>query len=253
MNNQEVRFSCTALKGTNKQGILPADQDGYYTMPIGGLNVFNSAGDYYPYEAAKELFTGSSALMRRVKAGCLKGEYGHPSMLPGQSLESFAQRVMKVDEKNVCVHYSEIWLDFDTMRDESGRPIIAMMGKLKPSGPYGPALQASLENKKEDVCFSIRAFTEDVRINGIKHRQLKEIVTVDGSVTEPGISFARKYKAPALESFSDTIFSKENIEKTIAPALENISMESDESIGLRLFKTLGWDFDPKDVPSFLKW
>ena len=164
-----VNFACTTLAGTNKQGILPPDQDGYYTMPVGGLNMFNSAGEFYNYEAAKELFTGSSAFMRRVKTGCLKGETGHPKRLPNQSKDSFAQRVMTIDEKNVCVHFSEIWLDLNSVKDANGKSIVAIMAKLTPSGPNGPSLEKSLNNKKEEVCFSIRAFTEDKFFGGVNN------------------------------------------------------------------------------------
>ena len=32
-----VRFECTSLRGTNKKGLLPKDENGYRWMPIGGL------------------------------------------------------------------------------------------------------------------------------------------------------------------------------------------------------------------------
>ena len=194
MLQQNVRFTCSVLNGTGKAGKLPRDEFGYYTQPIGGLNVFNSAGDYYPYESAKHLFQSSSAFMRRINSGCLKSEEGHPKPLPGQSMESFAQRVMSIDEKNVCAHIAEVYLDFDNVKDKNGKPIIAIMGKVKPSGPYGAALEESFNNPKEEVCFSIRAFTDDVRIAGIKQRNLLEVVTFD-HVTEPGISSARDRKS----------------------------------------------------------
>ncbi len=255
--NNSVRFSCVALKGTGKKGILPKDADGYYTMPIGGLNTFNSMGDYYPYEGAKELFTGSSALMRRIKTGTLKGEYGHPRPPAGfnpkseQDNAAFARRVMTIEEKNTCVHFSEVWLDFDNMKDASGKPIIGIMAKLKPAGPYGPALEESLQNPKEEVCFSIRAFTEDVPMRGMKLRTLKEIVVWD-FVTEPGINNARKYHAPSLESFEEQVFTKEVIVQSMSSEVEGIAMESTRDMGRSLIHSLGWDFKD-NMPSFLKW
>ncbi|MDD2879807.1 MAG: hypothetical protein PHQ58_05175 [Rhodoferax sp.] len=247
-----VRFSCTALAGTGKQGLLPKDTDGYYTMPIGALNTFNSAGDYYPYEEAKELFTSSAPLMRRIKTGCLKGEYGHPKPLPNQSMDSFASRVMQIDEQKTCVHFSDIWLDFDSVKDEMGKPVIAVLAKLTPTGPFGPALQKSLDNPKEDVCFSIRSFTEDIRVNGVRQRNLREIVTYD-FVTEPGINVARKYKAPALENFEDVVFTKANIESVALATMGDVALESAAATGRNLIRALGWDFDPKAKPSYFKW
>lgn len=252
MNNR-IHFSCSALAGTTKKGILRPDENGYYTMPIGGLNVFNSAGQFYTYDGAKELFQSSSSFMRRVKTGCLKGESGHPKRLPNQSFEDFANRIMSIDERNICVHFSEIWLDFDSVKDASGKPIIAIMSKLTPSGPNGPALQKSLDNPKEEVCFSIRAWTDDKRMGSTVQRTLKEIVTFD-NVTEPGIATARKYFAPALESLTDVEFTKDQLVSAArSPALESLGMESSRSNTLSLFESLGWTFDKNDIPPAMRW
>jgi len=248
--NNQVRFTCSTLSGTGKEGKLPKDQYGYYTQPIGGLNVFNSAGDYYPYESAKHLFTSSSAFMRRISSGCLKGEQGHPKPLPGQSMDSFAQRVMTIDEKNVCAHFSEIWLDYENVRDKNNKPIIAIMGKIKPSGPYAPALEAAYENPKEDVCFSIRAFTNDTRISGIKQRELLEVVTFD-FCSEPGITHARKYYSPSLESMSESTFTRDAMKNAIKP-IPGVSMENGIIKPESLFRLMGWDADLIE-PAFLKW
>lgn len=247
---QQIQFSCTALNGTGKQGRLPKDSDGYYTMPVGGLNVFNSSGDFYPYEAAKELFSDSSSLMRRVSTGCLKGEMGHPKPTVGQSMDSFANRVMAIEETRVCSHFSQLWLDFNSIKDEMGRPIVAIMAKVAPSGPMGPALATSLENVKEDVCFSIRAFTEDMNVAGVKHRMLRQIVSFD-HVVEPGISIARKYKSPTLESRVNTVFTKEDIVKSFIPTGDGITMESTKQLSNDLISILGWDVLEK--PNFIRW
>lgn len=251
MNFSSVRFACTALSGTKKQGRLPKDADGYYTMPVGGLNVFNSAGDYYTVEGARELFMGSGPLMRRVKSACLKGEEGHPKQEPGQSLDAFAARVMRIEETRVCAHFSDIWLDYDNVKDESGRPIVAIMAKVAPSGPFADSLERSLENRKEDVCFSVRAFTADDIVRGVRLRVLREVVTFD-RVTEPGIAQARKYSAPALESFSEKVFSKDDIISAVK-TYDGVSMESGSISGLNLMRTLGWDIDTNQLPRFLNW
>lgn len=249
---QDVKFSCTALAGTGKAGVLTADADGYFSLPIGGLNCFNSVGQFYPYQAAKNLFEQSSALMRRISTGCLKGEYGHPKRQVGQSMDEYAHRIMTIEEKSVCVHFKEVWLDFNSMKDDLGRPIIAIMASLRPSGPYARALEDSLGNPKEDVCFSIRSFTEDVRMGGIVNRNLVEIVTWD-FVTEPGISTARKYKAPSLESYVDESFTKDNIINAVKP-MEGAAMESSAIAAAdAIFRAFGWDKDALTTPKHLTW
>lgn len=249
---QAVKFSCTSLAGTGKQGILPPDADGYRQMPIGGLNCFNSAGEYYPYQTAKNLFEQSSAFMRRVKTACLKGEYGHPKRQPGQSMEEFMRRVMQVEEKFVCVHFKEIWLDFDSIKDAQGRPIVSVMASLRPTGPYADALERSLNNPKEDVCFSVRAFTEDVRSGGVNNRNLVEVVTYD-FVNEPGIATARKYKAPSLESFADEVVTRENVRGALE-GMDSVAMESSGvATAQALFKLFGFDSTTLTTPKFLNW
>ncbi len=249
---QKVLFSCATLAGTGKKGVLKKDDNGYYTLPIGGLNVFNSVGDFYTYEQAKDLFSASSVFMRRVKTGALKGEYGHPKPQPGQSYESFAERVLTIEEKNICTHFSEIWLDFDNVRDKDGKKVIAIMAKLAPSGPMGDAISRSLENPNEDVCYSIRSFTKDTYIAGVKHRALAEIVTWD-YVNEPGINFARKYNSPALESLQEHSFSRKDLVRAIKHMDGGIGMESAKMTGQSLFKSLGWSFNDSDVPNYMKW
>jgi len=252
-----VKFACTALAGVNKVGVLKQDSNGYYECVVGALNVFNSAGHYYVYEQAKELFESSSQLMRRVSRGALRGEYGHPKPLPGMSNDQFANRVMSIHEENTCCHHKEITLDFDRVKDADGKPVIAIISKVCPSGPNGAALERSLKNKDENVCFSIRAFTDDFRENGITKRILKSVVTFD-YVMEPGIAVAEKFKSPALEAFAKEdglSFSRGEIERgaNISIAL-GIATESSLLTVNELFKAMNW-VEPhfSKTPAYLKW
>jgi hypothetical protein len=250
---QEVKFSCTALKGSNAKGILPPDADGYYDFPVGGLNCFNSVGQYYPYETARHLFEQSAAFMRRVKGGTLMGELGHPKRLPGQSDDSFVQRVMSIDERNICVHFAEVWLDFNSQTDDQGRPIVAVMAKLKPTGAMADALERSINNPKQDTCFSVRAFTDDQRRMGIVQRNLVEIVTWD-HVTEPGIATARKFRAPALETMVDMTLTKGTLERAATvPQGQGFALESAAATADALFRKLGWDLSHLNTPKFMDW
>lgn len=250
--SNSVKFACTSLAGVNKAGILKKDADGYYEVVIGALNVFNSAGQFYVYEQAKELFQSSSQLMRRVSRGSLRGEYGHPKFLPGMTNDQFANRVLSIYEENVSHHFKEITLDFERVKGEDGKPVIAIIGKVKPAGPNGPALEKSLENKDENVCFSIRAFTDDFRERGIVKRVLKTIVTWD-YVNEPGIAVAEKFKAPALESLSERNFSRGELERAAQAVHGKVGMESALLTAGELFQSMGWDVPKSAVPSWMKW
>lgn len=245
-----VRFTCTTLVGTNKKGVLPPDENGYRTMAIGGLNVVNSAGQYYTAAGAKDLFESSSAFQRRVRRGVLRSEVGHPKRTPGQGMDEYMQRVLCIDERNVCAHISEVSLDFENYVGPEG-PIVAIVGKVAPSGPFADMLERMFNNGQENVCFSIRAFTSDYMSRGITHRVLKNIITFD-YVNEPGIAIAEKYKSPALESFEDSIVTQSQLVRatnsdTAGAAMESISLSAPE-----LFTSLGWaTSDTK--PVYTKW
>jgi len=249
-----VRFTCTALDNTGKQGILNKDDDGYYTVVLGALGVYNSAGQFYEHQEAVKLFEGSSSFQRRVKGGKLKGELGHPKFMPGMTEDQFVNRVMNIYEDNVACHYKEIWLDFDSVKDEQGKPVIAMLAKVKGSGPHGGHFEKSLDNKHENVCFSIRAFTDDYREHGITKRVLRQIITWD-VVTEPGISVAEKYKSPKLECYVDRQISRSVIQRVAETKLPHGYAAEDAGIGLakELVNTMGWNKPASATPAWTKW
>lgn len=252
-----VRFECTRLAGTGKKGILQPDANGYYPMVVGALNVFNSAGQYYVYEQARELFESSSQLMRRVQRGSLKGEYGHPKMLPGMTGDQFASRVMSIYEENTCCHHKEIWLDFDGVKDANGKPVIAIMSKVCPAGPLGHVLEKSIKNPDENVCFSIRAFTDDYRDGGLYKRVLKTIVTWD-FVTEPGLAVAEKFKAPTLESYQEVNLSRGSIERGVTRQPGGgVAQESAILTMGELFQSMNWQVHAHEQerhrPHYMNW
>jgi hypothetical protein len=264
MINSSVMFACTSLVGVNKVGDLKKNENGYYPMVVGALNAFNSSGQFYDYDQARQLFEESSSFMRRIKRAALRGEYGHPKP-PARELdmrlqrireEEFARRCLTIDESNVCCHHMRIYLDFDSVKDKQGKPVISIMSEVAPNGPIGHVLEKQLENKHENVCFSIRAFTNNTYMRGVEVRVLREIVTFD-YVNEPGIATAEKYNSPALEELQISNFSRAMLEDALYKQRPSgISMESTIVNGDSLFNALGWD--RKDgsriaTPSYLKW
>lgn len=245
-----VRFTCTSLKGTNKQGILPPDANGYRLMPIGGLNIINSAGQFYTAEGAKELFLSSSAFQRRVRSGKLRSELGHPVQLPGQSNDAYLQRVMTIYEPNVCAHIASVELNFNYPTERG--PVVAIMGRVIPSGPHAAALERSFNNPEENVCFSIRAFTKDFTYNRVTHRVLRNIVTFD-YVNEPGIPIAEKYKSPALECFSDPVVTEQQLHRVATSKNGAMAMESVSMSAAELFTSLGWSLPNSREPGYRNW
>lgn len=256
-DSRSANYSCTALVGSNKAGVLKPDSNGYYEMVVGALDAFNRSGAYYPLSAAKHLFESSSSFMRRVNEGNCKGEAGHPKPGPGMSTRDFIQRVLTIEETKVCCHFKSFRLEMDGFKDNTGSPIVAIIAKVKPAGPMGPALKEAFENPDENVCFSLRSLTNDfVQPNGVLQKNIKTIVTFDW-VTEGGIWNAQKYKSPSLESFDEVSFNKEQLMSVKeAHKKGNVSVEHNSLDVDSVINDLGWSAkgDSKIVtPPSLKW
>ena len=244
----DVRFTCTSIPA-GKSGLLPADADGYFTLPVGAFNCFNSVGDWYPYEAARSLFECSSAFMRKISTGCLTGENGHPKKLPGMTDDEYLRRAMIVNEADECVQFKEIWLDFNSIKDASGRPVVAVMAKLTPWGVYAHVLAQALKLKGADVCFSVRAFTEDRMVGGVRNRNVAEILTWD-RVGEPGVGTSRKFRSPTLESLHEEAVERDTVKRILTP-VNGLAMESNAQATAQRVLSL---FGVENInPKFTEW
>lgn len=213
----KIVYQCAAIAGVNKVADLQVDSSGYRWVILGALNAYNEAGWYYSFEHAKALFENSAELMRRIDNKRLRGENGHPRFQPGMTQLQWFTRVADLYEPNLCSHYSKVSLSFDGHKDEAGRPIILIMGLTKDSGAQGQFLEKQFQNPEEDVCFSIRSFTEDQIIAGRKTKMLKKIVTWD-VVNEPGMRPASKSNSllqgvtPAMESLNLSMTEQADLE-----------------------------------------
>lgn len=228
-----VSYVCEALAGSNKVGKLQCDAAGYYEICIGGFNIENAGRAFYPMiEGVKSLFLESSELMRRVKNGQQRSEYGHPKRQPGESMQSYMARCNRIEETMICSTIKQLDLEEMKERDpRTGRAVIAVIARLKPTGPYGDALAKQLENPDENVAFSVRSFTDDrLGPDGRMWKNVRKIVTWD-YVTEPGIAIATKYGTPSLESHQDLIVDPDEIREAIrAIKASPFSMESADNL-----------------------
>lgn len=251
---ERVVYGCTALVGTNKTGKLSPDSDGYYELVLGGLDCYNSGGAFYPLSTARALFEASSTLMRRIESGACRGEYGHPKKDPSQSMTSFLQRVSTIYEDNVCCHFKDVRIEQNAVKDKDGNRVVAVVGRVKPSGPKGEFLRASLESKDENVCFSVRSLTDDRVEGGRLVKNIRSIITWD-YVNEPGIAVAKKWHAPSLESFDEASFSRQMVEN-LGEATQGVGMESVNEIAKTIFVDFGWKTAPKSnlvLPPSARW
>lgn len=220
---------------------IEPDEEGYYTQIIGGLNMFNSAGEYYIHTPEVEaLFKQGSFHRQLVISAALYGEAGHPKLEPGMTTEEYIRRIRKVYENNIAVHFKEIWLE-KTNKYEKGfnRPIYLIWGKVKPFGKNGLIVKDALETPSVNSAFSIRSFTKNYKENGVTFKELKYIVTFD-FVVEPGIRFANKVNSVAMEDIEDVVVDTDNEEEV--EMIKQVMAETMPS-GMESFK----DEDIKEI------
>jgi hypothetical protein len=253
MSSLRAVYACTRLQGTEKRGVLVPDADVYYEMIVGALDVYNSAGAFYDFQSAKAVFDASGSLQRRIAAGQLRGEYGHPKRLPGQDMQSYINRIMTIDESQICVHFKEIRLETGLVKSDTGRPVLAIVAKIKPCGPRGPALKEQLENGSENVSFSIRSLTDDQVVGGVLHKHIRTVICWD-YVNEPGIACAEKYKSPSLESLEEVIVTRDNvIDMQSYRKMNGISLESGTVSVEEIMRDLGWTGVSSPLPGSARW
>lgn len=222
----------TTVKANTDNRVLEQDDKGYYKVNLGAINAFNSAGEFYTAEGAKELFTEeSSSFVRRLKSGYLKAEVGHPEYIAGMSKAEYFNRNMKIMLDRTCCHIREVILTpTDNPSELAGQgSYIHIEGWVKPSGPFGDALKTSLDNPEENTAFSIRSFTENIVKNMVTIKKLLEVITWDW-VTEPGIATASKWKKLGIESRDVCVMTIEEMAKSNGELKEcfNCSLESAE-------------------------
>ena len=235
---KSVNYSCNLVHDASKKRKLNVDDKGYYEVTLGAFNVYNSVGEYYPaLESVKQMFSPGGALRRRLDNGACRSEMDHPNPSDHPNLMDFIKRVLTIQSDRVCAHIASVKLE-DT-RDDKGNPIVLCMGRVKPSGPFGPTLHASLENTEENVAFSIRSLTDNHRRNGRVEKNIKNIVTWD-YVNEPGISVANKFQTPTLESLGDEVLIQEAMLSKIASEKSQVGLESAQAATMVL-TDLGWN------------
>lgn len=252
MSNR-LMYTCTALAGTNKSGSIKADSDGYYETVLGAVNVYNSQQQFYTAEPVKKILDESSHFMRRVKGGMLHGECGHPKLTPGMTSSDFVRRVMQIYETNISHHIADVWIDDQHVKDDKGNKVIATMGRVKPTGPMKDGLAEAFENKRQNVCFSIRSLTNDILDRtGRYTKNITQIITWDW-VMEPGIQVANKFSYPSLEQLQIT---RQVLEEIIQETEKmGVGFESGGFDAYKLMEEMGWkrlNYDT-NKPAYLQW
>ncbi len=235
------------LAGKNKMGLIKPDDEGYYDMVLGAIDTTNKSGDYYdPHSGRKAL--EDPDLRQLSDAGNLRGEYGHPKRMAGETDDQLGMRCLNVAEERTSHHMYGVHIDDKSIEDDTGRIVPAFRSKLCPSGEKGDVLEKQMKRKSENVCFSVRSFTNNYWVVDHWEKEFTKIITWD-YVNDPGIAVATKYHSPSLESAQHRLARSGTQVKITPQLIENVqrlekakglSMESSKTMSRMLSTTEGY-------------
>lgn len=228
-------YASVALPNPGKKGILKQLDNGYYEIILGAFGAFGNGGWLYDEAAAMSYIQNDPEFLALLANRQLRSEWGHPVRQPGMSDADWFVRVNTISEPNWSSHIRAIHLSKDTVKDEKGRAVIAVIGEVAPTGPKASDFKRCLDNPDENVNYSIRSFAKrDFRTF---RKFITKIITWD-SVWTPGIKVADKFMTPSLESAdvasmldgTEALLSYEfNLDKVRDSLLSKSSFESFES------------------------
>jgi len=193
-----ISFEVTALKGVNRVGNLKRLDKGYLQVILGALEFENSAGAVYDQQRVEKMLAENGMLQRRINAGFMRGEWGHPKEYDYPNYRQFLQRIHTIDERNWAIHIRKVWVE-PNFRLPNGKMICAIMGEVAPTGNNNAGMERILSNPDENLAFSIRSLATDRLVGGKIRKYIDNIITWD-VVNEPGLSVANKFEAPSCES-----------------------------------------------------
>ena len=235
-------YSCTCMPGISKVSKMKPNEKGYYRHILGGFNLSNESGVYYPMtDTVKKLFEETGLIRRRIEKGMLRSESGHPD-LTGLSHVDALKRLAHIDTTRTCAHIKEV--ELVQSKDHKGKDVVLVYGWVKPSGPYGTSLKDQLDNPEENVAFSVRSFCQTTMYRGRIAKLVTDVLTYD-NVSEPGIGLANQYDTVSLEEL-DILGGRKELHFTeedfVIPDNELITMESELVTSLTMIKdNQGWN------------
>lgn len=197
MSSQVLRFTSTKITAGTAAAAPKPDKDGYYCdLIFGAFDVTTPSRQNFPFAPVEKLLCKGSPLHRRATNGALKGEWGHPKQMPGESKADFITRISMVNEEKVAIHIRDFRLV--PTKDKQGNTYIQVRGDVKPSGPYGKYFAESMANPHENIGLSIRGLSRDTWKGTVMQSVFTHIFNWD-VVIEPGIAEANKFDSVNMQ------------------------------------------------------
>lgn len=224
----DLNYINTILQPKYKANVLEPNADGYYSVVLGALNYANNLGHYYVLnDDVAKLFSSSSELLYKVNNRRMFPEDNHPKWPTGMTEDEYKRLLLEDDTDRIVGHIRRVWLDSELTEkqlqmDGVNDNTVLIMGEVTPFGARKQVLQDALTNPHQDVCFSLRGFSDDYMVKGVRHKYIKHILKWD-YVPAPGLDIASKVANPtatALESRSSNLTWKSDDFRAILDTLD---------------------------------
>ena len=191
MNKVVFDISSALLTEGNQKSLKPDKNGVYHDIPLMVIGkVSRNNKDYDVDSMVEQLTSNYSPFVRRLKAGQLTGEWGHPMIFEEKDLA----RVMLIDSTRESHTIHRVWTGETT---EQGHTVV--YGDIQPSGPYGQYLKERFEDPLKNAAFSLRSLVAKIGQDGpIIRQRVNALVTID-AVDCPGYAEASKVYVQGLE------------------------------------------------------
>ena len=185
MSSNELIFESSRVPISTS--LLTPDADGYVTINAGAYNIYNASGVYYDGNSIDKLYGENSILKRRIDKRVVFAELGHPKKEPWMNDSTFDSRLLEIREDRYCGHIRKAFL----VPNKDSKVIITKI-EVAPFGHYSSTLRDAILSKHANCYFSVRSFSNQLRVNGILVKRVYQIITWD-FVTEGGLNKANKF------------------------------------------------------------
>ena len=185
MSNVAFDISSALYTDGGSKALTPDANGVYKSFPVMVLGKTSRNGKNYDVESMVFAITNpSSVFYKKLHAGQLQGEYGHPFVTEEKDLA----RIAMVDPTKVSHVIHRVYCSPST---ERGNTIV--YADIQPFGPYGKYLDESFKSPHINTAFSLRSLVAQTGTNadGSINQRVTALITID-AVDAPGYAEASK-------------------------------------------------------------
>lgn len=185
MSNIAFDVSSALYTEGGAKALQPNNQGVYEKVCVMVLGKTSRNGKNYDVESMVYAITGRDSIFyKKLRAGQLQGEYGHPFVTDEKDLA----RIALVDPTKVSHIIHRVYCGAST---EAGHTLV--YADIQPFGPYGKCLDESFKSPYINTAFSLRSLVAQTGTasDGSINQKVTALITID-AVDAPGYAEASK-------------------------------------------------------------